>query len=191
MPQLVSSCPKILGLLSRFCDAARGDRAPQAEMIDAAEVPEPFRTLLVHNRDMTSTLAGYHGEDIALRVLHQEVAGGVVRRNVILEGERSVRPLEYGASQIRLDVLDGPGRAGVLQGRVPLGGILNKLGVPYESCPGGFFRVRPEGQVARALALDAAHAAGPLYGRCNCLTCPDGRTIAEVVEILPPDSECV
>ena len=122
-----------------------------------------------------------------VEVLRQEMASGVLQRNVILEGKRTTRPVEYGTSRIRLDTLEQSVRVDVILGQVPLGGILNALGVCYDSCPGGFFRVRPEGRIAEALDLDAASAPDWLYGRCNCLKYQTGGTIAEVVEILPPE----
>jgi len=156
------------------------------EMIGAERVPEPYHRLLVHERDMTSTLSAFHDEEVALSVLHQRVADGEVVRQVVLRGRQSGRALEFGASRIQLDVLDDSARVHVLRGEKPLGGILNAIGVQYRSCPGGFLRTRPHEALARSLELDAAGRSQWLFGRCNCLSRSEGGTIAEVVEILPP-----
>ena len=39
------------------------------EPIEPTEIPEPYRSLLVHEKDMTGTLAGYWGLPISLRPL--------------------------------------------------------------------------------------------------------------------------
>ena len=41
---------------------------PGIEPVDGAALPEPYRSLLVHERDMTSTLGQFHGDDIGLEV---------------------------------------------------------------------------------------------------------------------------
>ena len=186
MPPIVISCPKSLKLLSVFLDGDADEEAQELEMIGAERVPEPYHRLLVHERDMTSTLSAFHDEEVALSVLHQRVADREVVRHVVLRGRRSGRALEFGASRIRLDALDGSARADVLQGEKPLGGILNAAGMHYRSCPGGFLRTRPHEALSRSLELDAVGRSQWLYGRCNCLSRGEGGTIAEVVEILPP-----
>jgi len=186
MPSILRSCPRSLELLRVFLrDDGPGGRLA-LEMIHAAEVPQPFHGLLVHERDMTSTLTEAHGEEISLVVLEQRTSETEVVRHVVLSGRESGRPLEYGASRIRLDALPASALDDVLEGKKPLGGILNAEGTPYGSCPGGFLRVRPDEQIARALGMNGRPRPEWLFGRCNCLTRGDGGTIAEVVEILPP-----
>jgi hypothetical protein len=154
-----------------------------AVVVEPSELPDQQRRLLVHNSDMTSTLTGHHREEILLRVIQRSVENGSLSRHIVLESAISRMPVEYGASNISLHVLDDDVRAEVVEGKKPLGGILNNHGVAYSNCPGAFFKVRSNDLMNRLFGLD-----GPnwLYGRCNCLTDGIGRTIAEVVEILPP-----
>lgn len=177
-------CPKFLGLLHRFY-AAHAEQPPlEAALLPPDEIPAPYRGLLVHRSDMTSTLQRHHGETVVLRVLDRKVADGELARHIVLEGARTRRPVEYGAARIRLDALDEGARREVLECRVPLGGILARHGVAFGCCPGGYFRVRSNALIERALGLARPEW---LYGRCNCLADGDGATIAEVVEILPPE----
>jgi chorismate-pyruvate lyase len=186
MRPIAISCPRNVELLSVFLDREDEQHCLQLEMVDPAQVPQPLHQLLVHQRDMTSTLTEFHGEPIRLDVLEQRVVGSEVWRHVILRGEQSGRPLEYGASRIRLDALAQPARQVVLAGREPLGGILNALGMRYRSCPGGFLRVRPHPLIASALQLHGRSRNQWLFGRCNCLDSSQAGVLAEVVEILPP-----
>ncbi len=179
-----TSCPKLLALLGEFYPAVPGLAPVDARVVRPEQIPQPYRRLLVHASDMTSTLSAFHGEDVRLRVLERRLTGEELARHIVLEGGRSRRPVEYGAIRIHLDLLEGPARSEAIRCRTPLGAILNAHGVPYESCPGAFFQVRSTELIDRVFGLD-----GPrwLYGRCNCLADPSGRSIAEVVEILPPE----
>ena len=80
-----------------------GRPLPQFEILAAEAVPEPERSLLVHDRDMTRTLERHHGDTIHLRVLSRFHEGDVYGRESILQLDRSDRPVEYGAIRIHLD----------------------------------------------------------------------------------------
>jgi hypothetical protein len=179
---IAARCPKFLDVLGRFYPA-RGEPL-DAELIDPAGMPEPHHGLLVHSGDMTSRLAQFHGERPVLRVLERVVDRGILARHIVLECPSRARPVEYGAARIHLDTLDEPARREVLEGHVPLGGILKGHGVAFHCCPGGYFRIRSNSIIANAFGLTAPHE---LFGRCNCLWDAFGRTIAEVVEVLPPE----
>jgi hypothetical protein len=180
---VTSACPTLLSLLDDFYQAVPGHCLPDASVVDGGDIPEPYRRLLVHNSDMTSTLEKYHGEKIALRVLERKLTSDWLARHIVLEGMDSGRPVEYGAIRINLGALDHEVQEQVFECRDPLGGILNQHGVQYGSCPGAFFRVHSSELMNRVLGLDRPRW---LYGRCNCLADLSGRTIAEVVEVLPP-----
>lgn len=182
----LTTCPKILGLLNGFYRLMSANPPMEAFVVPPDELPQPQRGLLVHDRDMTSTLTGHHRARIALRVLKQTVTEHTLSRHIVLESADRHQPVEYGASRIELNIVDDPVRKKIVEGREPLGGVLNDHQVAYDSCPGAFFKVRSNGLMNELFGLDTPQW---LYGRCNCLTDPEGRTIAEVVEILPPDKE--
>ena len=186
MVQFLTTCPKILGLLEGFYRTMPAHPPLDAIIVEPSELPDPQRRLHVHDSDMTSTLTGHHREKIVLRVLQQTSANGSLSRHIVLESAVSHEPVEYGASSIGLDILDDRVRSEVIEGKKPLGGILNEHGVAYSNCPGAFFKVRSNDLMNRLFGLDESNW---LYGRCNCLTDSIGRTIAEVVEILPPHAE--
>jgi len=178
-------CPKFLDLLAEFYGELTAPPAIEARMVMAAAIPEPQRSLLVHQRDMTSTLSRFHGEPIELRVLDCKLLGDHYRRHIVLETAQSGRPAEYGAIHINLSLLEESVQTEVLQARGPLGGILTAHGIAFRCCPGAYFKI-----FSNALIDESLRMAGPewLFGRCNCLSNASGRTIAEVVEILPPSN---
>jgi hypothetical protein len=100
-----------------------------------------------------------------------------------LETAHARRPVEYGAIRISLPLLEESAQTEVLQARGPLGGILTAHGITFRCCPGAYFKIFSNTLIGESLRMD-----GPkwLYGRCNCLSDAGGRTMAEVIEILPP-----
>ena len=180
----VLACQKFLDLLQGFY----ADR-PEPPLLDATfvqpnELPPLPRELLVHERDMTSTLERHHGEPMALQVLDRRRDRDWYARHIVLHTARTHRPAEYGAIRICLPLLDEPTRSEVLADAAPVGGLLKAAGVAYRSCPGAFFKILSNELINEALQLDRPQW---LYGRCNCLDDKHGRTMAEVIEILPPE----
>jgi chorismate-pyruvate lyase len=168
--------------LDAFCRLA-GRPLPAAQRVEGAAVPEPYRGLLVHQGDMTSRLIAFHRRPIWVRVLTRRQEDAVLLREVALVRDLDQVPVEYGAIRIHLDVLGPQARRHALQCHLPLGSILRQHRIPHVSRPRAFLRVTPDDAIASALELIAPPA---LYGRCNVLHDATGRTLAEVVEILPP-----
>ena len=152
---------------------------------DGDGMPEPYRSLLVHGQDMTSTLETHHRERLELCQLETERSEGALWRHVLLVGTRSGEIREAGAIRIDLRHFDTAARWEVLAGQKPLGAILADHRVDYTSRPRLFFGFQASPQTDRLLGLQASGRT--LYGRQNVLSSPRG-VLAEVVEILPPAS---
>lgn len=163
--------------------AATGQVLPSVEVISGGDMPEPYRTLLVHNRDMTRTLESHHGAPIRLRLLSTRRDGEVYRRTVALVTEAEGKVVEFGATEAHLERIPEPWRGLIVEGRLPLGGILNRSGIPYQSRPSAYFRTRGDTVIRSALGVSGEPW---LYGRRNTLSDAEGLPLAEIVEILPP-----
>ncbi len=146
-------------------------------------MPEPHRTLLVHDRDMTPTLEAFHRSDIHIEVWGRERRGDLYFREVVLRLDRDQRPVEFGANKINLALFDPAVRRLILDEYLPLGHILKLREVPHAGRPLAYLRVETDPLMRRAFRLS-----GPavLYGRRNVLRDPQGRALSEIVEILPP-----
>jgi chorismate-pyruvate lyase len=161
--------------------ARAGRPLPRAELVAPGAVPEPFRSLLVHERDMTPTLESHYADDIHIEVLRSERRDDAYFREVILRLDRDDRPVGFGASKISLDLLAPPVRRLVLKERLPIGHILKAHKVPHSGQPSAFFRVAADSLIRTALRVNQDET---LYGRRNTLRDGAGRSICEVVEIL-------
>ena len=174
--------PKLIYPLNEFYEQL-GLPLPAVARVDGRDMPEPYRSLLVHNRDMTPTLERAHDRRIRLRVLRSTVADDVLSRQVVLVAEGSEVPVAFGASKIHLEHFPEDARPLVLEGKQPLGAILRSQGIEHAGRPEVFLEVTADALIHNALGLTEP---ARLYGRRNMLVDAAGRTLAEVVEILPP-----
>ena len=156
---------------------------PEFEWIDPKALPAACHRLLVHTGDMTSKLEEFFGNDMLLRVLQCDHALDHYRREVILYCAKTEMPVEYGAIEIELGAFDEPLRSEIIEGHLPLGGLLNRHGVRYRSQPRGFLRVAPDPRLAELFHLPAPVV---LFGRTNQLLDGNDRVLARIVEVLRP-----
>ena len=151
--------------------------------LPGAQLPEPARRLLDHARDMTSTLAEFHGAPLRVDVLQTRRAGELYLREVFLRTTATGRLVEYGVLAVALAQFSAEQRAAVEAGGAPLGALLHRFQIPFVSAPIGFFAATAADIAATPLA---AHAKGECYGRLNCLSKPSREPLAWILEILPP-----
>ncbi len=185
MPDGVECASRVEEML-REAFARQGSGRPSLEPLGDARVPEPYRSLLVHDSDMTSALQRRHRQELGLDLLHVARRPDSLEREVLLRGSLDGRPVEYGVIRILLAALAPPVAEAVLLGREPLGGLLVRFGIGHRSRPGGYFRMGGDGY------LDGLFGDGRprwRYGRINRLWGDAGDLLAEVVEILPAMGE--
>src|SRR6266581_3023372 len=163
--------------------ARSGLPLPPWQQIEGEEMPEPYKTLLVHENDMTPTLESYHRRSVHLRVLGREQRDNTYSREVVLQLEGSEQPVEFGAIKIHLGLFAPAPREQILREQWPLGHILKDYDIPHTSRPGAFLRIASDRLINNVLGLTGAHV---LYGRRNTLFDAAERPLAEIVEILPP-----
>lgn len=168
--------------LNEFYARAR-EALPAFETIPGGELPEPYRTLLYHDRDMTPTLEAYHRADIHIEVLGRERRGEEYFREVILRRDHDDQAVEFGANRIALDRLPAVIRRLVLQEYLPFGHILKAHEFPHSGQPTAYFRIVTDPLMNRAFGLTGRRV---VYGRRNTLRDAAGRPLSDVVEILPP-----
>ncbi len=163
--------------------AAQDLALPVIARIEGAEVPAPYHSLLVHERDMTSTLENFHKSGIHIRVIARQTFENEYFRQTVLELNGSKKPVEFGAIKINLDLFPSQAREEILREQLPLGGIMAHCRMPILSKPRAYFRVASDEFINSALKLRGISF---LYGRRNCLMDNWDRPLAEIVEILPP-----
>ena len=163
--------------------AESGLTLPSLVRVNGKDIPEPYKSLLVHENDMTPTLENAYHQKIRLRVLKHQLSGNVFSREVLLTLDHDGRAVEFGAIRIYLDRLPFQARQPILEGRRPLGSILHTQDIEHTSWPEAYVQVATDDAINRALNLTGSYQ---LYGRRNRLLDASRRTLAEIIEILPP-----
>jgi len=161
--------------------ARAGLEPPVARPIGPDGIPQPYRSLLVHQRDMTLTLEAHFGGRVVLRPLSTFTSGPWYYRRVLLAQEYSGRPVEMGAIRIKLAALPRKVQAEIRRNRIPLGRILRDGGVDFTSMPREFFAVTPNPEMMGVFWMREPRT---LYGRRTEVLL-DGRAIGDIVEVLP------
>ena len=161
--------------------ARAGLEPPVARPIGPDGIPQPYRSLLVHQRDMTLTLEAHFGGRVVLRPLSTFTSGPWYYRRVLLAQEYSGRPVEMGAIRIRLAALPRKVQAEIRRNVVPLGRILRDGGVDFTSMPREFFEVVPNAEMMGVFWMREAKT---LFGRRTEVLL-DGKAIGDIVEVLP------
>lgn len=177
---------------------------PAFEELDSEALPQPYRDLLSHDRDMTSTLKRFHrAERIWVQALERKLQGDLYHRLVVLripdadsasasgsdsnsddQDPACGRPVEFGAIRIHLDRFPAVARDWILEESKPLGKILLDAKIAYVSRPERFFKTVTDNWIGSALQMEEGQV---VYGRCNVLWDGNspGLALAEIVEILP------
>lgn len=168
-----------------FYEQAKAD-LPDFTFLEGDEVPYPYRSLLVHQNDMTPTLAAFHHSRLYLEVHKHESNPDFVMRLVTLHAAASEIPVEYGAIAIQLGGFSDEVREKIVEGRKPLGGILGEYNVEHTGSPSAYFSVPADELIANSLNQSVGEV---LFGRCNQLLDAEGMVFADIVEILPRSNE--
>ena len=166
-----------------FMRSVRGSPKLSYEKIEPDTITEPYRSLLVHEGDMTSRLEAYHESSLRVRRLRSSNDGKSYFREVVLETESTAKATEYGAIEISLGSLPEEIHPLVVEAKLPLGSILNNSRIPYSCFPRAYLKIVPDGPIVDALGTVEADV---LYGRSNEIRSFNDQVIARIVEILPP-----
>ena len=180
-PKGAAVSPWIYPLDEFYAQASRP--LPDVATVRPDRMPEPYRSLLAHDQDMTPTLEKFYRQKIHLEILSRQQRGGFYSREVVLLLDNTDQPVEFGAIKINLSVFPNAARREILEGRLPLGHILAEDKIAHTSRPKAFLRVTSDGFINGALRLKGSCV---LFGRRNTLLDPAQHPIAEIVEILPP-----
>jgi hypothetical protein len=170
-------------LLDLFPDA--GLSIDDFEVIEAAEIPAPYRRLLDHHEHMTVSLEAHHRRPVRLHRLAARRDGSrYARRLFLTAGEDGPRVLS-GIMRIDLNAISEPVRRAILEAGAPLGRILIENEVLRRVQSEAYLRVRL--RRGPSSLFPGREDAGVAYGRLALIFC-DERPAVELLEIVAPDS---
>jgi chorismate-pyruvate lyase len=152
------------------------------EAVPADEVPEPYRTLLVHEHHMTVTVEAHHGDLVDVKVLAKHVTAQAYARKILLALQKSGKIVQFGLMRVHLRHCSPAVRDEILSETTPLGRILIRHDVLRRIEPTSFLRVVPGPAMQEWFGLESPR---PAYGRLALIHC-DGQPAVELLEIVAP-----
>lgn len=156
--------------------------SPTADELAPEEIPEPYRTLLVHNHHMTVTVEDFYRDRVDVAILESQLLGHEYRRKILLALTGNSRVVQFGLVCIDLSLLSSVVREQIIAGKTPLGRILIENDVLREVRPISYWKVQPNDALRDWFQMTHDE---DLYGRIGLIT-TDGQPAIEVLEILAP-----
>jgi len=168
--------------LADLCEGFFEDRSwiSNCEAVEADDIPQPARRLLVHQKHMTAILKAHYGQDIELRVLADSLNGDLYTRKILLTLPGRSEVAEFGIARLDLRFIDGEVRSAILGRAVPLGAILIRHRVLTKVTPKWYLRFSADSPVATFFGQGGVEA----YGRLATIHC-NGDAAVELLEVVP------
>lgn len=182
MPHL----PELVGLFYE-----RPEELGTFEPIAAAEIPQPYRRLLAHNKHMTETVEQFHGCKVDVQVLASRRDNGYYSRKILLTRQSDGEVVQFGIPRLNMEYLDEEVRREIESETKPLGRVLIEHNVLREVQLVALWKVEPGPDLCRMFGLAAKPAsekpALAVYGRTALIYC-NGEPAIELLEIVTPQS---
>lgn len=167
--------------------------ASDMKLIPARELPEPHRTLLVHEHHMTVALEAHYGRPVQLEKLAVRQVGDDYARKLLLRAGTDGPVVMAGIMRFLLQHCAEGVRQEILEARKPLGRILIEHDVMREIRAAAFLKVGLQNDLGELFGVIETSAAGAeetkshTFGRLAVMLC-NGEPAIELLEIVAPQS---
>lgn len=153
------------------------------EEIPADRVPEPYRSLLVHEHHMTVTVEAHHGSLVDVKVLEEHQSDDAYARKILLVKQTDGKVVQFGLMRVRFRFCSETVKEKILEKKTPLGRILIENNVLRRIEPTAFLRIIPGPDMMAWFGLEEPI---PTYGRLAMIHC-DEQPAVELLEIVAPE----
>ncbi len=157
-------------------------RLPRCCEVEPADIPQPYRRLLVHDGHMTVTLEKHYGSAVKVEPYLVHRQGDLYGRLLDLRAEASDVVVMTGILLINLNICGAEVRDLILSERVPLGRILIEHKILRRVTTDTFLRVEADDALARRFGFAEPV---PAYGRFATIFY-EGRPAVDLLEIVRP-----
>ena len=150
------------------------------EQLSPAEVPQPYRRLLAHNKHMTETVEQFHGSQVDVQVLATRRDNGFYSRQILLTSRNDGQVVQFGIPRLNMAYLDEEVRREIESETKPLGRVLIEHNVLREVQLVALWKVQPGPELCRMFGLTVPET---VYGRTALIYC-NGEPAIELLEIV-------
>jgi len=182
-PALLTDCRTLSDALAHLADGL-GDGAldwsPHVE-VQAADVPEPQKDLLVHELHMTVVLERFWKKPVVLEVLRSATSDTTYRREILLRAGTGGPVIEYGLVRMRRDAFSTGAWGEIQTESAPLGEIMIRHDVLRRIEPLRYVRFDLLPNRRPAAGFDASVRRA--FGRVGIIHC-NGLEAIELLEVV-------
>jgi hypothetical protein len=153
-----------------------------SEHVPPALVPEPYRSMLVHDAHMTVTMEEFHRSKVDVRVIASRHDGDFYCRKIVLLKEGTDEVVQFGVVRFNFSYVTPAVREEIISQETPLGRVLINHNVLRHIDLGAVLRITAGPGLARHLQMPEG---GVTYGRLATIFC-NGRPAVDLLEIPAP-----
>jgi len=155
---------------------------PRAHAVAGTDVPEPYRSLLVHSGHMTEVLERHHGGSASVQPYRIHRQGDLYGRRLDLHITGVEGPVMTGIMIFNLALVAAKVRDEILAAASPLGEILIRHRILRRVVPDAYLAFDAADPLLARFGLPRAQ---PAYGRLATIDC-DRRPAVDLLEIVRP-----
>lgn len=159
-------------------------RIPHCREVPPEEIPEPFRSLLVHDNHMTVTLEEHFHDRVVVRPYRVQQVGDLYGRKLDLLTEKTGQVIMTGAMLFNLSLVEPSVGEDIIAQKSPLGRILIEANILRRVSRGRFIHVEARDPLAQRFGLPEPKAC---YGRLATIFC-DEQPAVDLLEIVTPEA---
>lgn len=154
----------------------------KVEHVPGSTVPEPYKTMLVHEHHMTVTMENYHQSSVDVRVLESRLEGEHYARKILLTKSGTDTVVQFGIVRFDFRFVTPAVKEEILQGDIPLGRVLITHNVLRHIDLGAIVRFTAGPGLADYLQMDEGQIT---YGRLATIFC-NNKPAVDLLEISAP-----
>ena len=152
------------------------------EHIPATLTPEPYKSMLAHDKHMTVTVEAYHKTSVDVRVLDRRLVGDDYVRKIVLLKHGTDEVVLFGLVRFDLTTVSAAVRDEILSEKTPLGRVLIEHNVLRHIDLGAILRITAGPGLSDLLQMPEH---GQTYGRLATIFC-DGQPAIDLLEVSAP-----
>ncbi len=153
-----------------------------AQHVPNNETPEPYKSMLVHERHMTVTMEQYHNCSVDVHVLAEDLAGDLYCRKIILTKSGTDIPVQFGIVRFHFQYVTQQVREEILSRQIPLGRVLITHNVLRHIDLKSILKIEAGPELAELLKMPEG---ATTYGRLATIFC-NHKPAVDLLEISAP-----
>ncbi len=118
--------------------------------IPKQHLPSRYKQLLDHSRSMTLRLENFYRQEMAIKVIENQISNNIYKREIVMFGKKDYIPRELAYIEVFLKNLPNESsRQRTIEGKEPFGKILIDYGIKAKTEIKFFFKIHKNKQILK------------------------------------------